>query len=95
MDTNTYLSYLTVLSYFATAAAQLARDNIFMHSVDPGWISQQSPLTNTQNWEKLQQLLPLDLLDAAARICDPIFMGITLDKAAYGNFYKDYQPTAW
>ena len=93
VHTNMAKASLNMLTH--TAAAQLARDNIFMHSVDPGWISQQSPLTNTQNWEKLQQLLPLDLLDAAARICDPIFMGITLDKAPYGNFYKDYQSTAW
>jgi NAD(P)-dependent dehydrogenase (short-subunit alcohol dehydrogenase family) len=68
-----------------TAAAQLARDNIFMHSIDPGWISQQSPLTNTQNGKKLQQLLPLDLLDAAARICDPTFMSIKMDKAPFGE----------
>lgn len=93
VHTNMAKASLNMLTH--TAAAQLARDAIFMNSVDPGWISQQSPLSNTKNWEKLQQLLPLDLLDAAARICDPIFMGIITDKAAYGNFYKDYQPTAW
>ena len=78
-----------------TAATDLARDQIYMNSVDPGWISQQSPLTDTQNWERIQRLLPLDLVDAAARICDPIFMGVATGEAAYGQFYKDYQSTSW
>jgi len=93
VHTNMAKASLNMLTH--TAAAQLARDQIFMNSVDPGWISQQSPLTDIQKWEKIQQLLPLDLIDAAARICDPIFTGIVEDEATSGCFFKDYQPVAW
>ncbi|HTK06854.1 MAG TPA: SDR family NAD(P)-dependent oxidoreductase [Ktedonobacteraceae bacterium] len=93
VHTNMAKASLNMLTH--TAAAELARDHIFMHSVDPGWISQQSPFTDAQNREKIQQLLPLDLIDAAARICDPIFQGITTGETSYGCFYKDYQSTSW
>lgn len=93
VHTNMAKASLNMLTH--TIAAQLARDQIFINSVDPGWISQQAPLTNAQSWEKMQQLLPLDLVDAAARVCDPIFLGITTGEAPSGRLYKDYQPVAW
>ncbi len=93
VHTNMAKAALNMLTH--TAAAQLARDGILMNSVDPGWISQQAPQNDPQRWERLQQLLPLDLVDAAARICDPIFTSIAGGATPAGNFYKDYQPTAW
>lgn len=93
IHTNMAKASLNMLTH--TAAAQLARDQIYMNSVDPGWISQQSPLTTVQNWERIQQLLPLDLIDAAARICDPIFLGITTGEAPFGRLYKNYQSVSW
>lgn len=93
LHTNMAKASLNMLTH--TAAPQLARDQIFMNSVDPGWISRQSPLINARNQKKIQQLLPLDLVDAAARICDPIFLGITTGETAFGQLYKDYQKVAW
>ncbi|GCE07873.1 SDR family NAD(P)-dependent oxidoreductase [Dictyobacter aurantiacus] len=93
VHTNMAKASLNMLTH--TIATQLARDQIFLNSVDPGWISQQSPFTNVQNQEKIQQLLPLDLVDAAARVCDPIFLGITTDDTPSGHLYKDYHPVAW
>ena len=93
VHTNMAKAALNMLTH--TAAATLARDGILMNSVDPGWISQQAPQNDPQQWERLQKLLPLDLIDAAARICDPIFTGIISDEALAGRFYKDYQPTLW
>ncbi|BCL77541.1 SDR family oxidoreductase [Ktedonobacteria bacterium brp13] len=93
VHTNMAKASLNMLTH--SASARLARDNIFMNSVDPGWISQQSPLTNVEDRKKIQQLLPLDLIDAAARICDPIFTGIMTADVSSGNFYKDYQLTSW
>jgi NAD(P)-dependent dehydrogenase (short-subunit alcohol dehydrogenase family) len=93
VHTNMAKASLNMLTH--TTGAELAHDHIFMNSVDPGWISQQSPLTDAQHRERIQQLLPLDLIDAAARICDPIFMGITIGETPYGRFYKDYQSTSW
>jgi NAD(P)-dependent dehydrogenase (short-subunit alcohol dehydrogenase family) len=93
VHTNMAKASLNMLTH--TAADELARDHIFMNSVDPGWISQQGPFTDEQNREKIQQLLPLDLIDAAARICDPIFMGVVGEETRSGYFYKDYQPVSW
>ncbi len=93
VHTNMAKAALNMLTH--TAAAGLARERIFMNSVDPGWISQQGPLTDKANWERIERLLPLDLVDAAARICDPIFSAITTGEATYGGFYKDYQRAIW
>lgn len=93
VHTNMAKAALNMLTH--TASAQLARDHILMNSVDPGWISQQAPQSDPKRWERLQQLLPLDLVDAAARVCDPIFTSLTSGEAPSGRFYKDYQPTSW
>jgi len=38
---------------------------------------------------------PIDEVDAAARVLDPVFVGIREGKLLYGQFYKDYAPTEW
>lgn len=93
VHTNMAKAALNMLTH--TAAAQLARDGILMNSVDPGWISQQAPQADPQRWERLQQQLPLDLIDAAARVCDPIFTSISSGETPAGHFYKDYHQTSW
>ncbi|HET8913352.1 MAG TPA: SDR family NAD(P)-dependent oxidoreductase [Ktedonobacteraceae bacterium] len=93
VHTNMAKASLNMLTH--TIAAQLARDQIYINSVDPGLISQQLPFTSAQNQEKIQQPLPLDLLDAAARVCDPIFLGIVAGETPSGCLYKDYRPVEW
>jgi NAD(P)-dependent dehydrogenase (short-subunit alcohol dehydrogenase family) len=93
--THTNMAKAALNMLTLTAAADLADDSIFMNSVDPGWISQQTPFINAQAWEEQQRLLPLDLIDAAARVCDPIFTALLNGLAAAGKFFKDYQPAAW
>jgi NAD(P)-dependent dehydrogenase (short-subunit alcohol dehydrogenase family) len=93
VHTNMAKAALNMLTH--TAAADLAGDGIFMNSVDPGWISQQMPIPDRSSWEEQQQQLPLDLIDAAARVCDPIFTAILAGQATAGTFYKDYQPAVW
>jgi hypothetical protein len=47
---------------------------------------------------KVQQLdfqPPLDIVDGAARIVDPIFHAERTGEYASGLFYKDYKPTQW
>ena len=84
--TNMAKAALNMLTH--SCAADYARSGIYMNSVDPGWVSQQVPQAQTDT-------LPLDLDDAAARICDPIFRGIATGAPDCGLLLKDYVPTAW
>ncbi|MCH8923250.1 MAG: SDR family oxidoreductase [Planctomycetes bacterium] len=79
-----------------TSAQDYAADGIYMNSVDTGWITDEDPADIARR--KREQLgfhPPLDLIDAAARICDPIFSGLLSGKHPWGNFLKDYQIANW
>ena len=77
-----------------TSAAELFTDGILMTSVDTGWITDERP-----HYEKLRIAAegwhaPLDLVDGAARVYDPIVRG-EAGEDLYGCFVKDYQPSPW
>ena len=38
---------------------------------------------------------PLDEIDGAARVCDPIFEGLRSGAPASGLFFKDYRVAPW
>ena len=38
---------------------------------------------------------PLDEVDAAARILDPVFAGLATGEPQFGVFLKDYAPCEW
>jgi hypothetical protein len=38
---------------------------------------------------------PIDEIDAAARILDPVFSGVNEGTRLYGKFLKDYKETEW
>jgi NAD(P)-dependent dehydrogenase (short-subunit alcohol dehydrogenase family) len=90
--TNMAKAALNMLT--CTAAADFAREKIYMNSVDPGWISLQNP-QNTQKRQVPEEVVPLDEEDAAARICDPIFTDLATGRNEYGKFFKDYAVTDW
>ncbi|MBA4548315.1 SDR family NAD(P)-dependent oxidoreductase [Thermoactinomyces intermedius] len=73
-----------------TMAKDYKRDRIFVNSVDPGWVSNQLPA-------KIREPIPppLDCEDAAARICDPVYLGMDAKKPPNGQFFKDYRPVDW
>jgi NAD(P)-dependent dehydrogenase (short-subunit alcohol dehydrogenase family) len=79
-----------------TSAADYARDGIHMNSVDTGWVTDEDPAAlAARKREEHGFHPPLDVVDGAARICDPIFVGINTGAHAFGQFFKDYLPTQW
>jgi NAD(P)-dependent dehydrogenase (short-subunit alcohol dehydrogenase family) len=79
-----------------TSAPDYAKDGIFMNSVDTGWVTDEDPLHIAER--KTAECgfhPPLDIVDGAARIVDPIFDGINTQRHVWGQFLKDYKPTAW
>ena len=57
---------------------------IFMNSVDTGWINDENPLEKASKIAKTNLFqTPIDEIDAAARILDPIFVGVAMDHAKY------------
>jgi len=79
-----------------TSAADYAKDGIYMNSVDTGWVTDEDPIhIARQKAEENGFHPPLDIVDGAARIVDPIFSGINTGSHVWGQFLKDYRPTAW
>lgn len=80
-----------------TSADDLAQNHrIYMNSVDTGWINDENPLEKASRIAKDNRFqTPIDEIDAAARIVDPIFVGVTSKRQVYGKFLKDYKETEW
>lgn len=73
-------------------AEDYAYDRIFVTSTDPGWVTEQFPLRGKNS--KVRNFA-LDLEDAAARVCDPIFTGVNERKFWRRRFFKHYRATKW
>ncbi len=79
-----------------TSAADFVRDGIYMNSVDTGWVTDEDPFARAVEKETSQRFAPpLDAIDGAARVLDPIFSGFTTGEHCWGQFLKDYAPTRW
>jgi NAD(P)-dependent dehydrogenase (short-subunit alcohol dehydrogenase family) len=79
-----------------TSAADYARDGIHMNSVDTGWVTDEDPAALAVRKTEVHGFHPpLDVVDGAARICDPIFSGFLTGQHRWGLFFKDYAPTDW
>ncbi|TWT90551.1 Fatty acyl-CoA reductase [Pseudobythopirellula maris] len=79
-----------------TSAQDYARDGIHMNSVDTGWITDEDPDEIAKRKKaNLDFHPPLDIVDAAARICDPYLHGQLTGEHAWGKFYKDYRIANW
>jgi len=78
-----------------TSAADYARDRIYMNSVDTGWITNENPYPIAEKMADGGFETPIDEIDAAARICHPIFAGIRTGEPMFGHFLKDYHPVPW
>ncbi|MEO8816326.1 MAG: SDR family NAD(P)-dependent oxidoreductase [Mycobacterium sp.] len=77
-----------------SAGEMLERDAILMTAVDTGWITDERPHPTKLRLAEEGFHAPLDLIDGAARVYDPIVRG-EAGEDLYGCFLKDYSPSPW
>lgn len=77
-----------------SAREMFETDGILMTSVDTGWITDERPHPTKLRLAEEGFHAPLDLVDGAARVYDPIVRGEAGDEL-FGVFLKDYRPSQW
>jgi len=66
-----------------------------MNAVDTGWVTDEDPAAHAARKAEEGFAPPLDIIDGAARIVDPIFAGRLTGENLWGRFLKDYKPAPW
>ena len=77
-----------------SAGEMLEQDRILMTAVDTGWITDERPHPTKMRLADEGFHAPLDLVDGAARVYDPIVRG-EAGEDVHGCFLKDYSPSNW
>ncbi|WP_326574572.1 SDR family oxidoreductase [Streptomyces sp. NBC_00481] len=77
-----------------TSAAELAGQGVHMCAVDTGWITDENPAPKKHRMAGAGFRTPLDIVDGAARVYDPIVRGEAGDPVS-GVFLKDYREAEW
>jgi len=78
-----------------TSAPDCVRDGIHMNAVDTGWVTDEDPATLAARKAEAGFQPPLDVVDGAARVLDPVFSGLNTGEHLWGQFLKDYRPAPW
>ncbi|RYZ64643.1 MAG: SDR family oxidoreductase, partial [Proteobacteria bacterium] len=79
-----------------TSASDYVKTGIHMNAVDTGWVTDEDPAEISLRKQAEHDFQPpLDIVDGAARICDPFFNGLITGEHVWGKFLKDYAPTSW
>ncbi|GLW68327.1 oxidoreductase [Kitasatospora phosalacinea] len=77
-----------------TSAAELATRGVYMCAVDTGWITDENPAPKKSRLAEHGFRTPLDVVDGAARVYDPVVRG-EAGEPFVGVFLKDYQVAEW
>ena len=77
-----------------TSAEDMLEEGILMTAVDTGWITDERPHPTKARLHDEGFHAPLDLVDGAARVYDPIVQG-EAGNDLYGVFLKDFKPSPW
>ncbi|MCW2840778.1 MAG: short-chain dehydrogenase [Aeromicrobium sp.] len=77
-----------------SAGEMLEQDGILMTAVDTGWITDERPHPTKLRLAEEGFKAPLDLVDGAARVYDPIVRG-EAGEDVHGVFLKDYTASPW
>jgi NAD(P)-dependent dehydrogenase (short-subunit alcohol dehydrogenase family) len=78
-----------------TCAAAYAECGVYLNSVDTGWITNEAPQPVAARMAAEGFREPLDVVDGAARVLDPVFVGFSTGQHESGQFWKDYHPIPW
>lgn len=77
-----------------SAREMFETDGILMTAVDTGWITDERPHFTKVRLAEEGFHAPLDLVDGAARVYDPIVRG-EAGEDLFGIFLKDYRKSSW
>jgi len=92
--TNMAKAALNMMTH--TSASAFSKDGIYMNAVDTGWVTDEDPVELSKKKVEVHDFQPpLDIVDGAARVMDPLFDGINTGKHWCGKFLKDYMPIDW
>ncbi len=79
-----------------TSAPDYAKSGLYMNAVDTGWVTDEDPAHHAER--KVSELdfqPPLDIVDGAARVVDPVFNAVATGELPFGKFLKDYKQSSW
>jgi len=92
--TNMAKAALNMLTH--TASGEFEKDGLFINAVDTGWVTDEDPVQLAKEKVDTHDFQPpLDIVDGAARVLDPLIDGINSGKHWSGKFLKDYRPIDW
>ena len=77
-----------------TSAADYVHDGIYMNSVDAGWITHEGAFNTRVRMRDEGFAPPLDEIDGAARIYDPIVQGLA-GRLMSGQLFRNYRSANW
>lgn len=79
-----------------TSAADFSAQGIFMNAVDTGWVTNENPYPVIKKMAEQHHFkCPLDCLDGAMRVLDPVYQGLLHNQFPYGQFLKNYKSSNW